>query len=141
MSSKISFPMQSLMKEATKQPVREYGNAQQLKSLAKRGLMQKDRGFWVLTDAGIAEVGADKNQVALAYASYWLRNLGFQIRHNVQMVNWRFNDGEPYLRTEYMQRSFADNVTAVHDFQMRAIELARAEWRAGIAVAEIGLVG
>lgn len=142
MASKLSERMLDLMNAAVKSPVREYGNTSQLKALAKRGMMQKIKGEWVLTDLAITLLKADKNLIAVAYATHFLRKGGYQIRHNVMMVDTvSFGSSEYQLRRAYYKRSFADEVDAVSDFLNRAIELARAEWRAGIAVAEIGLVG
>lgn len=141
-TKKLSEPMIRLLNAAVKAPVHEYGNANQLKALAKRGLMQKVKGSWLLTEQGMDYLSANKKLVDVAYAEHFLRKGGYQIRHNVMMVDTvSFGSAEYQLRRQYYKRSFSDEVDAVADFMNRAIELARAEWRAGIAVAEIGLVG
>lgn len=45
----------------------------------------------------------------------------------------------PELRRSFFRFSFEERVNAVYDFQQRAIEQARAEWRAGVEEVEISL--
>lgn len=135
---KLTDTQYQLLRDAVERPVDTYRNKATIKALAKRGLMVKAWNHFMqynaLTDEAIALLDVTREQVNVNYARYWLLHEGTQIRHNVKQIHERlFPRGELYLDYDYYRRSLEEESEAVASWMERAIELARAEIRAGVA--------
>lgn len=131
-SGKLSNGMMTVLDAAVFEPITDTNN-KSVKALIKRGMLVEVHGrrsFYTPSSLALKLMGISQEYVDLQYAKYWLAD-GIQIRHNCKIV-WS-NFGNYELRSQWYQRSFNDEVNAVSDWLDRAIELTRAEIRAGIA--------
>lgn len=134
---KLTRTMKKVLEQSINAPIGYFGtNRQTIDALIGRGLLEKKYkfgGFYCeITPAGVQQMGASQVIVELNYAGYWLNN-GSQIRHNCKQVKKNSYIRDEYLDYEYFQRSLDKEIDAVADWMQRAIELTRAEIRAGIA--------
>lgn len=135
---KITKAQTAALETLAEKPLAGYSSkkitARTFEALAKHEFAVRIFGMWRITQQGCDYLKIDKRSVDVRYAQINLSN-GRQIRHNVLQVEEgsTYYRGEWRLINQYYPRSFDEEIEAVHDWQLRAIELARAEIRAGIA--------
>lgn len=130
----LNANQEKALRSLANQPSSGYGHMATFKALVTRGyaIQTGRRGMFEISQSGCDYLHISMALVKVNYATYNL-TMGSQIRFNMKQIRLGWHHNEYELVDTWYRREFSEEIEAVHNYQMRAIELARAEIRAGIA--------